>query len=314
MPIRNLDKIFRPHRVAVVGASNQPEKVGAILLQNLIGHGFEGVVYPVNAKREAVQGIAAYPSLAALPHAPDLAVICTPAPTVPGLIDDCGRLGIMGVVIVSAGFRETGPEGMLLEDQVRAANARYPGLRIVGPNCLGVMVPPIKLNATFAATMAAPGRVAFISQSGAICTSVLDWASTAGIGFSHFLSIGNMLDVGVDDLLDYLAGDPYTDSVVLYVESITQAREFMSAARAFSRDKPIVAYKAGRFADSAQAAASTPGRWPAWMPSMRRRFDARGSCASSTWTKSLTARNYWRGSANRRDRGWRLLPTQAARA
>lgn len=259
MPIRNLDKIFRPHRVAVVGASNQPEKVGAILLQNLIGHGFEGVVYPVNAKREAVQGIAAYPSLAALPHAPDLAVICTPAPTVPGLIDDCGRLGIMGVVIVSAGFRETGPEGILLEDQVRASAARYPGLRIVGPNCLGVMVPPIKLNATFAATMAAPGRVAFISQSGAICTSVLDWASSAGIGFSHFLSIGNMLDVGVDDLLDYLAGDPHTDSVVLYVESITQAREFMSAARAFSRDKPIVAYKAGRFADSAQAAASHTG-------------------------------------------------------
>jgi acetyltransferase len=259
MPIRNLDKIFRPHRVAVVGASDQPGKVGAILLRNLIGHGFEGVVYPVNAKREAVQGIAAYPSLAALPHVPDLAVICTPAETVPGLIDNCGRLGIMGAVIISAGFRETGPEGKLLEDQVKASVALYPELRVIGPNCLGVMVPPIKLNATFASTIAPSGRVAFISQSGAICTSVLDWATTAGIGFSQFISIGNMLDVGVDDLLDYLAADPFTDSVVLYVESITQAREFMSAARAFSRDKPIVAYKAGRFADSAQAAASHTG-------------------------------------------------------
>jgi acetyltransferase len=257
--IRNLDKIFHPRRVAVVGASDQPGKVGYVLLKNLIGRGFEGVVYPVNHNREAVQGIAAYPNLTALPHVPDLAVICTPAATVPELIDECGRLGIMGMVIISAGFREAGAEGKRLEDEVRTAAARYSGLRIVGPNCLGIMVPSIALNASFAATMAAPGRVAFISQSGALCTSVLDWAHATGIGFSHFISIGNMLDVGIDDLLDYLAADPLTDAVVLYIESIDQAREFMSAARAFSRDKPIVAYKAGRFADSAQAAASHTG-------------------------------------------------------
>jgi len=259
MTIRNLDKIFRPQRVAVVGASDQPSKVGYILFHNLIGRGFRGVVYPVNPQREAVQGIAAYPSLSALPQVPDLAVICTPAATVPELIDECGRLGTRGVVIISAGFREVGEEGRRLEEQVKAAAARYSGLRILGPNCLGVMVPSIGLNASFAAGMATSGRVAFVSQSGALCTSILDWARAAGIGFSHFLSIGNMLDVGFDDLLDYLAADPQTDAVVLYVESVTKAREFMSAARAFSRDKPIVAYKAGRFADSAQAAASHTG-------------------------------------------------------
>jgi acetyltransferase len=259
MTIRNLNKIFRPQRVAVVGASDVPGKVGQILLRNLIGHGYEGVVYPVNAKREAVQGIAAYPNLGSLPHAPDLAVVCTPAATVPDLVDQCGRLGIFGMVVISAGFRETGPAGRELEEQVQAAAARHPGLRIVGPNCLGIMVPSIGLNASFAAAMALPGRVAFISQSGALCTSVLDWAQAAGIGFSHFHSIGNMLDVGIDDLLDYVAADPHTDSVVLYVESISRARQFMSAARALARDKPIVAYKAGRFADSAQAAASHTG-------------------------------------------------------
>src|SRR4029450_4277693 len=224
-----------------------------------IGRGFEGVVYPVNAKREAVQGIAAYPSLSALPNAPDLAVICTPAATVPGLTDECGRLRIMGAVIISAGFREVGAEGKRLEEEVKASAARYAGLRIIGPNCLGIMVASMGLKASFAATMAAPGRVAFLSQSGALCTSVLDWAHATGIGFSHFLSIGNMLDVGMDDLLDYLAADPLTSAVVLYIESISEAREFMSAARAFSREKPIVAYKAGRFADSAHAAASHTG-------------------------------------------------------
>jgi acetyltransferase len=257
--IRNLQKIFQPHRIAVVGASDVPHKVGRIVLHNLVGHGYDGVVYPVNPKREAVQGIVAYPNLAALPHAPDLAVICTPAASVPDLVDECGRLGIMGVLIISAGFREVGKEGRLLEDQVRDAAARYSGLRILGPNCLGYMVPSLGLNASFAATMASAGRVAFVSQSGALCTSVLDWSHQSGIGFSYFVSVGNMLDVGIDDLLDYLAADPLTDAVVLYVESITEAREFMSAARAFSRDKPIVAYKAGRFDDSAQAAASHTG-------------------------------------------------------
>lgn len=259
MSIRILGQLLKPKRIAVVGASDQPGKVGYTLLQNLVGRGYEGVVYPVNPAREAVQGIAAWKCLGDLPHAPDLAVICTPAATVPELIDECGRIGIPGVLIISAGFREIGPAGKALEDQVRQAAAKYRDLRIIGPNCLGFMVPSIKLNASFAAGMALPGRVAFLSQSGALCTSVLDWANAAGVGFSHFVSMGNMLDVGVDDLLDYLANDPTTDAVVLYVESITNVRPFMSAARAFSRDKPIIAYKAGRFADSAQAAASHTG-------------------------------------------------------
>lgn len=259
MTIRNLDCFFKPRRIAVVGASDQPGKVGTTLLRNLVGRGFDGVVYPVNAKREAVQGIAAYKSLAELPHAPDLAIIATPASTVPDLIDQCGRLGVMAALVISAGFRETGAEGLALELQVKGALDRYPGLRVLGPNCLGYIVPSIGLNASFAGAMALPGRVAFVSQSGALCTSILDWANAQGIGFSHFLSIGNMLDVGLDDLLDYLAADPLTDAVVLYVESITQARSFMSAARALSRDKPIVAYKAGRFTASAQAAASHTG-------------------------------------------------------
>lgn len=259
MTIRNLHKFFDPNRIAVVGASDHQDKVGYTVLRNLIGHGYQGVVYPVNSKREAVQGITAYKNLADLPRTPDLVVICTPAETVPELIDDCGRLGIMAVMILSAGFREIGPEGKALEDRARVAASHYRGLRILGPNCLGIMVPAIGLNASFAATMALPGRVAFLSQSGALCTSVLDWANSAGIGFSLFVSLGNMLDVGIADLLDYLANDPTTDSVVFYVESITEARQFMSAARALSRDKPIVAYKAGRFADSAQAAASHTG-------------------------------------------------------
>jgi acetyltransferase len=259
MTIRNLNKIFRPRRIAVVGASDVQGKVGQIVLHNLIGHGFAGVVYPINFKRESVQGITAYPRLADLPHAPDLAVLCMPAASAPEVVEQCGHLGILGVVILSAGFRETGAAGRLLEDQVRVAAARYSGLRIVGPNCLGIIVPSIGLNASFATTMPATGRVAFVSQSGALCTSILDWARAAKIGFSHFHSIGNMLDVGIDDLLDYLAADPHTDSVVLYVESISRARQFMSAARAFSRNKPIVAYKAGRFALSAQAAASHTG-------------------------------------------------------
>jgi acetyltransferase len=259
MSIQSLDKLLKPKRIAVVGASDQPGKVGYTLLQNMIGRGYEGVVYPVNPAREAVQGIAAWKQLADLPHAPDLAVICTPAATVPDLIDECGKLGIPGAMIISAGFREVGAAGKALEEQVQLAAAKYRDLRILGPNCLGIMVPAIKLNASFAASMALPGRVAFLSQSGALCTSVLDWANAAGVGFSHFVSMGNMLDVGVDDLLDYLAADPATDSVVLYVESITNVRPFMSAARAFSRDKPVCLQPADR--GLAQAAASRWARW-----------------------------------------------------
>lgn len=259
MSIRNLDKIFNPNRVAVIGASDEPASVGYTVFRNLIGSGFAGVVYPVNSKRESVQGIQAYKNIASLPHAPDLAVICTPAPGVPELVRLLGEAGTRGIVIISAGFREIGEPGRQLEDRILAEQKKFPGMRILGPNCLGIMVPSIHLNASFAADTPAPGHIGFISQSGALCTSVLDWAIDAGIGFSYFVSVGNMLDVSMADLIDYFGSATNTQSLILYIESITEAREFVSAARAFSRTKPIVAFKAGRFAESAKAAASHTG-------------------------------------------------------
>ena len=259
MSILNLDKIFAPHRVAVIGASDTPSSVGYTVLKNLIGSGFAGVVYPVNSKRESVQGIQAYPDVKSLPHAPDLAVICTPAVTVPGLVRDLGEVGTRGLVIISAGFREIGEEGRKLEKQVLEEQAKFEGMRILGPNCLGIIVPKIHLNASFAAATPKKGHIGFISQSGALCTSVLDWAIDEGIGFSYFVSVGNMLDVSMGDLIDYFGSATDTQSIILYIESISEAREFMSATRAFARSKPIVAYKAGRYAESAQAAASHTG-------------------------------------------------------
>ena len=259
MSIENLDKIFAPNRVAVIGASDTTSSVGYTVLRNLIGSGFRGVVYPVNPKRESVQGIQAFKDVESLPHPPDLAIICTPAPTVPGIIRCCGEAGTRGIVIISAGFREIGEEGVKLERAVVEEQRKFKGMRILGPNCLGLIVPGIHLNASFAATTPAKGHIGFISQSGALCTSVLDWAMEEGVGFSYFVSVGNMLDVSMGDLIDYFGTATDTQSIILYIESISEAREFMSAARAFARTKPIVAYKAGRFAESAQAAASHTG-------------------------------------------------------
>ncbi|MHC4406240.1 MAG: bifunctional acetate--CoA ligase family protein/GNAT family N-acetyltransferase [Planctomycetota bacterium] len=259
MSILNLDKIFNPQRVAVIGASDTPTSVGYTVLNNLIGSGFRGVVYPVNPKRESVQGIQAYQDVASLPKAPDLAVVCTPSKTVPGIIRECGDAGTRGIVIISAGFREIGEEGRELERQVLEEKVKFDGMRILGPNCLGIIVPGISLNASFAADTPTKGYIGFISQSGALCTSVLDWAIDEGIGFSYFVSVGNMLDVTMGDLIDYFGAATATRSIILYIESISEAREFMSAARAFARNKPIVAFKAGRFAESAQAAASHTG-------------------------------------------------------
>ena len=259
MSIENLDKIFDPRRIAVIGASDTPTSVGYTVLHNLVGSGFGGVVYPVNPKRESIQGIQAYKDVASLPHPPDLAVICTPAPTVPGIVRTLGEAGTRGIVIISAGFREIGPEGRDLEQQIREEQRKFDGMRIIGPNCLGIIVPGISLNASFAATTPKAGHVGFISQSGALCTSVLDWAMEGNVGFSYFISVGNMLDVTMGDLIDYLGSATNTKSIILYIESISDSREFMSAARAFARTKPIVAYKAGRFTESAEAAASHTG-------------------------------------------------------
>jgi acetyltransferase len=259
MNIQTLDKIFKPRRIAILGVSPNPKSVSGRILANLVGGGFRGVVYPVSPSVEAVMGIPCFPDAAALPKTPDLGILCAPAAEVPGLVRECGQAGIRGLIIVSAGFRETGPVGLALEESILAEARRFEGLRILGPNCLGIISPGLPINASFAGAMPRPGHVAFVSQSGALCTSVLDWAAEEKLGFSHFISTGNMIDVDFGDLIDYLGEDETTRSILLYIESIHDARKFMTAARAFARMKPIVAYKAGRFPESAAAAASHTG-------------------------------------------------------
>lgn len=253
-----LDAIFKPHAVAVIGASEEPQSVGRTILANLISSPFGGAVFPVNPKRRYVLGIKAYPTIGEVPESVDLAVIATPAPTVPGIIAECVRAGVRGAIIISAGFKERGPEGVELERQV-LEEARRGRMRLIGPNCLGAMMPPSGLNATFAATIARPGNVAFISQSGALCTAVLDWSLREQVGFSAFISIGSMLDVGWGDLIDYLGNDRRTQAILLYMESIGDAAGFLSAAREVALTKPIIVIKGGRTAEAAHAAASHTG-------------------------------------------------------
>jgi acetyltransferase len=259
MPLRSLDKIFKPKRIALIGVSNNPDSVASIALKNLVGGGFQGVVYPINPKYEAVMGITCYPDIKSVPKTPDLAVIATASTRVPQLIRECGEAGVLGIIIMSAGFKESGEEGRKLEEQVKAEVAKYDGMRVIGPNCLGIIVPGSRMNVSFSSIMPKKGNVAFISQSGALCTSALDWAVDQKIGFSYFVSIGNTMDVGFGNLIDYFGQDPNTKSIILYVESITFARQFMTAARHFARKKPIIVYKAGRYPESAAAAASHTG-------------------------------------------------------
>jgi acetyltransferase len=259
MPIKKLDSIFRPKRIAIIGLSNDPNSVGSLTLKNLVGGGFQGVVYPINPNREAVMGIPCYPNIESLPKKPDLAVIMTAAKQVPEIIVNCGKAGINGVIVMSAGFKESGEKGKLLEVKLKKQIDKFPDMRVIGPNCLGVIVPKAKLNLSFANGMPRQGKVAFISQSGALCASVLDWADDTKIGFSYFISIGNAVDVTFGDLIDYLGQDTNTKSIILYVESLANARSFMSAARAFARKKPIIVYKSGRFPESAAVAASHTG-------------------------------------------------------
>jgi acetyltransferase len=253
-----LDAIFRPETVAVVGASDRPGSVGRTIMWNLISNPFGGTVYPVNARRQNVLGIKAYPSVSEVPERVDLAVIAAPAPTVPGIIRECVESGVEGAIIISAGFRETGPEGAELERQV-LEEARRGRMRIVGPNCLGVMNPTTGLNATFAGAMARPGNVGFLSQSGALMTAVLDRSFMENVGFSAFVSVGSMMDLGWGDLIYYLGDDPRTESIVVYMESVGDARSFLSAAREVALTKPIIVIKAGRTAAASYAAASHTG-------------------------------------------------------
>lgn len=253
-----LDAIFAPKTVAVIGASEKPGSVGRNLLWNLITNPFGGTVFPINPQHSSILGIKAYSTIFDVPEKIDLAVIATPASTVPKIIADGVDAGIKGAIIISAGFKEVGEKGLALEQEI-LQQAHRGKIKIIGPNCLGVMNPISGLNATFASKMALPGTVGFISQSGALCTSVLDWSLQENVGFSAFISIGSMLDIGWGDLIYYLGDDPHTKSIVIYMESIGDARSFLSAAREVALTKPIIVIKAGRTTAAAKAAASHTG-------------------------------------------------------
>ena len=252
-----LDPLFMPRSVAVIGASERAGSVGRSVLWNLLSSPFGGTVFPVNAKRSNVLGIKAYPSVRELPDKVDLVVVTTPADTVPDLIAESVELGIPAAIVISAGFKEYGEHGKELERRI--SELIRGKMRLIGPNCLGVMNPLRGFNATFANSVARPGNVAFISQSGALCTAVLDWSLRENVGFSAFVSIGSMLDVNWGDLVDYFGSDPRTHSIVIYMESIGDAGAFLSAAREVSLTKPVIVIKAGRTAAAAKAAASHTG-------------------------------------------------------
>jgi acetyltransferase len=253
-----LDPFFKPRAVAVIGATEKPGSVGRTVLANLVATPFGGPVHPVNPRRESILGLRSYKSIGDVPGPIDLAVVVTPAATVPEIIRQCAGAGVPAALIISAGFRETGAAGAELEAQV-FTEARRGGMRLVGPNCLGVMSPASGLNATFAAGMARPGRVAFLSQSGALLTAILDWSVREEVGFSAFVSTGSMLDVGWGDLIDYFGNDAATRAIVIYMESIGDARAFLSAAREVALTKPIVVIKAGRSEAASRAATSHTG-------------------------------------------------------
>ena len=261
MSVRNLDCLFKPASVAIVGASNNPHSIGGVVMRNLLKSGFTGPIMPVNPKYQAVAGVLTYPDIKSLPVPPDLGVVCTPPATVPELIRQFGERGTRAAIVITAGLSDHHTsDGRTIQEAMLAAARPYL-LRILGPNCVGLLVPGRGLNATFAHAEIGPGSIAFVSQSGGFCTATLDWARARGIGFSHFISLGNSADIDFGDVLDYLGSSPETTAILLYMESIgaDEARKFMSAARAAARNKPVLAIKAGRFAEGARAAASHTG-------------------------------------------------------
>jgi len=262
MSVRNLDSLFKPASVAVIGASNNLHSIGGVVMRNLLKGGFTGPIMPVNPKYPAVAGVLTYPDVAHLPITPDVAVICTPPATVPSLIQQLGDRGTRAAIVITAGLSNPMPDGDGRTIQQAMLEAARPHLlRVLGPNCVGLLVPGLGLNATFAHAESGPGSIAFVSQSGGFCTATLDWARARGIGFSHFVSLGNAADIDFGDVLDYLASAPETTAILLYMESIgpDEARKFMSAARAAARNKSVLAIKAGRHPEGARAAASHTG-------------------------------------------------------
>src|SRR6516164_7063072 len=258
MTVRNLDKMFGPRSIALIGATPGPDAVGAVVARNLRRAGFGGELMLVNPHHSTVDGLTVHPDIASLPKVPDLAVIVTPPQTIPALISQLGERGTRAAVVITAGFRELGEQGQSLQRATLEA-AKPHLLRIVGPNCLGIMVPQLGLDTTFSHLAAPAGHIAVVSQSGAMISVMLDWAMPRGIGFSHVVSLGDMADVDFGDMLDYLAADPHTRAILLYTEGITHGRKFMSAARAASRLKPVLVLKAGRSSAGARAATSHTG-------------------------------------------------------
>jgi len=261
MSTHKLERLFDPRSIAVIGASNRKGSVGYILIHNLMAAEYAGVIYPVNRHAKAVQGIHAFAAVAQVPRKVDLAMIAVPAADVPDVVRECGEAGVGACVIVSAGFKEIGGEGRRRETEIVSVAQSY-DLRVLGPNCLGYLRPSKNLNATFAHVMPEPGRIAFISQSGALGAAVLEWAILNHVGFSAFVSVGSMSDVDFGDLIDYFGADPQTSSIILYVESITDTRKFMSAARHFSKTKPIIVVKTGHTLRAALAASWHTGAVP----------------------------------------------------
>ncbi len=253
----DLNALFNPKTIALIGASEVTDSVGRSIMENLIESG-DRKIFPINPNRDVLFGRECFPAVGSVGPEVDLAVIATPASTVPDLVEECGEAGVAGIIIISAGFKEAGEVGQELEDRIKEIRRRY-GMRIIGPNCIGVVRPTVNLNTSFLKSSPETGNVAFISQSGALGSAILDWAVCMHIGFSMFTSLGSMIDVDFADLIDYLGEDYKTRSIMLYMEGIGNAKRFMSSARGFARTKPIVIVKPGRFTESAQAALSHTG-------------------------------------------------------
>lgn len=284
MTIRNLAPLFNPTSVALIGASGTPGTLGAVVLDNVLSGGFPGAVYAVNPRHMDYRGADWVPSVDRLPGAPDLAIVMTPAETVPGVIAELGAIGTKCAVVISAGITDANG---LRHKMLDAARPHL--LRVVGPNCLGISAPHAKLNATFARTAARPGRLGLISQSGALVTAILDWADNRQIGFSGVASVGDMADVDLGDLIDLFAVDPRTDAIMLYVEGLTDAAKFLSAARAAAVSKPVIAIKAGRTAAGAAAALSHTGALAGSYDVYRAAFARAGIVTVDTLTELFDA-------------------------
>ncbi|MBU4011003.1 MAG: CoA-binding protein, partial [Proteobacteria bacterium] len=258
MGVDNLDKIFQPKSIAVIGASEKKDSVGFDIMRNLMNGKYPGSIYPVNPSSKTLWGLKTYSSVTEINSMVDLAVIAVPIVFTPKIINECVKSGIGGAVIISAGGKETGQKGKEIENAIKK-EVESSGIRVIGPNCLGIVCTKSNLNASFAGQMPITGKMAFISQSGAICSSILDLSIKEQIGFSYFVSVGSMLDVDFGDMIDFIGQDPNVGSIVMYVENLTNIRYFMSAARAVSRIKPIIALKSGRTSAGAAAAASHTG-------------------------------------------------------